>query len=517
MSKTLHPMDLKQIITLHLDGLSNRKIGEILCISRNTVNDYMKLFKGCDRPLSVLLELDEASLREQFPARTTIDNERYNELMLYLEHTHKQRPHPGFTFQYHYQEYRTRSSNPYSYTQFMAHYHAKYARQKGSMKLEHKAGQEMFVDYTGKKLSVVDQQSGEVNEVEVFVAVLPCSQYTYVEACHSQKRGDFLSCLSNALEFFGGVPKAIVCDNLKSAVTKASKYEAEVNRSLKELARHYNCVINPTRSYSPQDKALVENAVHLAYQRIFYPMRQMTFFGLRELNREIQKHLRTYNDLLFQRKEASRKELYQSLDRGYLKPLPANRYQLKDYTRAKVQKMGYVYFSPDKTYYSVPYRYIGSQTQIHYTDDWVEVFYNQQRIASHHRNTVKGTYITNKAHLSSTHQAYSQWSPEFFRKKASRYGEAVEAFMKGLFTNADYPEVNYKRANGILQMGKTHGHDRLNKACKRACELGEYKYTLVKNILNNRQEELDFDLDQLHDQASHIPNHTNIRGSNYYQ
>ena len=255
----------------------------------------------------------------------------------------------------------------------MAHYHGKYARQKGSMKLDHKAGQEMFVDFTGKKLSVVDRQTGEVKEVEVFVAILPCSQYTYVEACNSQKRGDFLSCLSGALEFFAGVPKAIVCDNLKSAVTKASKYEADINRSLKDFARHYNCVINPTRSYSPQDKALVENAVHLAYQRIFYPIRAMTFFGLQELNQEIRKHLKTYNDLLFRRKEASRRELYQSLDRGYLKPLPANRYQLKDYTRAKVQKMGYVYFSPDKTYYSVPYRYIGSQTQIHYTDQWVEV------------------------------------------------------------------------------------------------------------------------------------------------
>lgn len=510
-------MDLKQIITLHLDGLSNRKIADTLGVSRNTVNEYMKLFKGCGRSFPELLKLDTASLREQFPVKTTIDNVRFNELMGYLEHTHKQRAHPGFTFLYHYQEYRSTSSNPYSYTQFMTHYHAKYAREKGSMKLDHKAGQEMFVDYTGKKLTVVDRQSGEIKEVEVFVAILPCSQYTYVEACNSQKRGDFLSCLSNALEFFEGVPKAIVCDNLKSAVTKASKYEAEVNRSLKDLARHYNCVINPARSYSPQDKALVENAVHLAYQRIFYPIRHMTFFSLVELNTEIQKHLATYNSLLFQRKEASRKELYQSLDRGYLKPLPADRYQLKEYTRAKVQKMGYVYFSPDKTYYSVPYRYIGSQTQIHYSHDWVEVFYHQQRIATHHRNEVKGTYITNKDHLSSTHQAYSQWSPQFFRNKARIHGENVEAFIKGLFTNADYPEINYKRANGILQMGKTYGSNRLNKACKKACELGEYKYSLIKNILNNRQDELAFDVDQLQDQKSHIPAHGNIRGAKYYQ
>lgn len=340
MSKTLDPMDLKQIITLHLDGLSNRKIGETLGISRNTINRYLQLFKGSEYSLTELLKFDQQALSEQFSVKTTIDNERFNELMLYLQHVHQQRSHPGFTFQYHYQEYRSSSKEPYSYTQFMAHYRAKYAREKGSMKLDHKAGQEMFVAFTGRKLSIVDQQTGEPKEVEVFVATLPCSQYTYVEACNSQKRGDFLSCLANALEFFAGVPKAIVSDNLKSAVTKASKYEAEINHSLKEFALHYNCVINPTRSYSPQDKALVENAVHLAYQRIFYPMRQMTFFSLKELNTEIRKHLVVYNDLLFQRKEASRKELYQSLDRGYLKPLPDTRYQLKDYRRAKVQKMG---------------------------------------------------------------------------------------------------------------------------------------------------------------------------------
>ncbi|WP_416864671.1 MAG: IS21 family transposase [Imperialibacter sp.] len=517
MSKTLDPMDLKQIITLHLDGLSNRKIGETLGISRNTINRYLQLFKGSDRPLRALLQLDEACLREQFPVKTTIDNDRYNELMLYLQHVHQQCSHPGFTFLYHYQEYASACSSPYSYTQFMAHYRAKYAREKGSMKLNHQAGHEMFVDYTGKKMTVVDRQTGEVCEVEVFVAILPCSQYTYVEACDSQKRGDFLSCLGNALEFFDGVPKAIVSDNLKSAVTKASKYEADINRSLKDFARHYNCVINPTRSYSPQDKALVENAVHLTYQRIFYPLREITFFSLCDLNKEIRKQLQVYNDLLFQRKQASRKELYQSLDRGYLKPLPGSRYQLKDYTRAKVQKMGYVFFSPDKAYYSVPYRYIGHQTQIHYTDDIIEVYYNHQRIASHHRNPVKGAYITNKDHLSSTHKAYSEWSPEFFQKAALRYGEAVVSFMKGLFANPDYPEINYKRAQGILAMGRDHGGDRLNKACKRACDLAEYRYTLVKNILINKQEELELDVEKLADQSSHIPVHENIRGARYYQ
>ena len=407
MANKLDPMDLKQIISLHLDKYSNRKIADMLSISRNTVNEYMTAIKACGVDLQELRTLDNASLCDLFPTQTTIDNERYDALMIYFEKMKQSRHNPGFTFQYHYIEYKQEVSNAYGYTQFMEHYNRKYKKEKGSMKLEHQAGNEMFIDFAGKKLHYVDRKTGEEIPVEVFVAILPCSQYTFVEACPSQKKEDLIASTAHALSFYGGVPKAIVSDNLKSAVSRASKYEAEINRSFKDFAHHYSCVANPTRSYSPQDKALVENAVHLAYQRIYYPLRNMTFFSIEDLNKEIRRLLEKYNDTFFQRKQASRKELFQSMERGYLKDLPASAYQLKEYKRAKVQKMGYVYFSPDKTYYSVPYRYIGKSTQIHYTTNMVEVYFNNDRIASHHRNKVTGTYITNKDHLSSSHQAYN--------------------------------------------------------------------------------------------------------------
>ncbi|HKK59251.1 MAG TPA: IS21 family transposase [Salinivirga sp.] len=287
MANTLDPMDLKQIITLHIDGESNRQIGELLKISRNTVNTYMRYFKACDYSLKELLEMDEPSLKELFPSHTTIVNERYDELMQFFEKEKMAREHPGFTFLHHYLNYKATTKKPYSYSQFMEHYKQKFGKVKGSMKLEHKAGHELFIDYAGKKLQIVDRETGEIQEVEVFVALLPHSQYTYVEATLTQKREDMLSSLANALDFYGGVPKAIVSDNLKSAVTRSSKYEPVINRSLKDFARHYDCVINPTRSYSPQDKALVENAVNLVYQRIYYLLREMTFFSLEDLNAEI--------------------------------------------------------------------------------------------------------------------------------------------------------------------------------------------------------------------------------------
>ena len=369
----------------------------------------------------------------------------------------------------------------------------------------------MYIDFAGKKLQIVDKSTGEIIPVEVFVAILPNSHYTYVEACLSQKREDMLSCMANAFSFYGGVTKAIVSDNLKSAVTRASKYEPEINRSLKDFARHYNCVVNPTRSYSPQDKALVENAVQLTYQRIYYPMRDMTFFSLSDLNAEIKLRLEHYNDLLFQRKDASRKELFQSVERSYLKPLPTSSFELKDYKRAKVQKIGYVYFSPDNTYYSVPYRHIGHQTLIHYTQRTVEVYYNHERIALHLRNPSKGFYITNKEHLSSTHKAYSDWSPEYFKNLASKHGNDVVLCIERVVQECEYPETAYKRAMGIIQLHRTYGSIRLNNACKRALTIGVATYKHISNILQNKLDQEPLEEDVAQNSISHIPLHSNLR------
>jgi transposase len=517
MANKLDPMDLKQIITLHLDGLSNRKISYLLGISRNTINTYMQLFEASEWSLEELHQLDNITLQARFPSRTTIDNSRFDTLMQFFEKVNLARNHPGFTFQYHYQQYVQESSNPYSYTQFMEHYNRKHAKTRGSMKLEHDPGHEVFIDFAGKKLHITDKHTGEQIPVEVFVAILPNSQYTYVEACMSQKREDLILCMGHTFSFYGGVPRAIVSDNLKSAVSRSNKYEPEINRTFKEFALHYGCVVNPARRYAPQDKALVENAVHLVYQRIYYPLREMTFFSLADLNKEIRRLLETYNDLLFQRKESSRRELFQSVERQYLKPLPGTPYQLKDYRRAKVQQMGYVYFSPDKNYYSVPYRYIGKQTQIHYSKSMVEVYYNNVRIAIHERTGSTGTYITIRDHLSSTHQEYAGWSPEYFKNLARKHGAFVLAFITGLLDQSEYPEVSYKRAMGVIQLHKSYSSIRLNDACERALYGSTYNYSMVRNILQNNLDRHHINTEELDQSISHIPAHENIRGASAYQ
>lgn len=516
MAKKLDPMDLKQLIRLHLEGLSNRQISKTLGIGRNAVNTYMQLFRSSNMTFEAVLELSDPDFKELFPGKTTIDNDRYDQLMQYFEKVNHAKNHPGFTFLYHYQEYKAQVETPYSYTQFMEHYNRKHSKLKGSMKLEHQAGHEVMIDFAGKHLHITDKETGELIGVEVFVSILPFSQYTYVEACMSQKREDLLTCMGNALQYYGGVPKAIVSDNLKSAVTRASKYEPQINKSLKDFARHYSCVVNPARAYSPQDKALVENAVNLTYQRIYYPLRDMVFFSLFELNKEIKKLLTAYNDLLFQRKQSSRRELFQSTERSTLKALPVQAYQMKEYRRAKVQKIGYVYFSPDKNYYSVPYRFIGKQTQIHYTGSWVEVYYNDKRIAIHKRNLARGIYITIEEHLSSTHKAYKDWSPEYFKALAKKHGEAVMMFVEGLILQSDYPEIAYKRAMGVIQLHRQYGSERLNNACQRALYGNALKYHRVKNILKNNMDKESLSMDDLELTKTHIPKHGNIRGAETY-
>jgi len=238
----------------------------------------------------------------------------------------------------------------------------------------------------------------------------------------------------------------------------------------------------------------------------------MIFFSLKELNQEIIRLLDGYNDLLFQRKESSRRELFQSIERSELKPLPTQVYELKEYRRAKVQKMGYVYASIDKNYYSVPYRFIGVQTQIHTSSNWVEVFHNTERIAVHSRIKSTGVYTTVESHLSSSHQAYKSWSPAYFKSMASRHGEAVMQVVDHILNQAKYPEIAYKKVMGIIQLHKLYGSDRLNNACQRALYGDALSYLRIKNILKNNMDKEQLDPQELKKTTSHIPAHENLRG-----
>lgn len=508
-AKKVDIMELRQLILLKQKGESNRSCGRDLGIHRNTINHYVRLFRASGYDYEHLLGLGEKELSELFPSQQPLNKERYSILSSKFTYFEQELKKPGCTREMLWKDYYQKHPEGYSYSQFNEHFSRWRSQVKVSGKLTHKAGDKVYVDYTGKKLQITDKETGELKEVEVFVAILPASQFTYVEASWSQKKEDFISSLNSCLFYFGGVPKTIVTDNLKSAVSKSSKYEAVLNKSLKSLALHYGTSINPTRAYSPQDKALVEGAVKLVYQRIFYPLSKMTFFGLESLNKAITEQLVKYNSYIMKVLETSREKQFLDIEKPYLSPLPSAPYQLKEYRKAKVQKMGFIFLHEDKNYYSVPYRYIGQQVEVQYDRDDVEVYHKYERIAFHKRSYRKGAYTKKEDHLSSAHKFYEGWSPEFFLNWAAKCGENVKAYLGKLLQQADYPEVAYKQCLGIINLKSEYPLERLDKACLMAIDQPRYAYHIIRNILVNK-------MDVKEPEAASKPHHNqheNIRAS----
>jgi transposase len=506
-------MELRSLVALKLKGLSNRKVADLLKINRKTVDSYTSRFAALGLTYQELMGLEESDLRDLFVENSQTEKERYEALSVQFPYFQKELRKPGCTLQELWKQYAEKNPQGYKYTQFTLHYRHWKKLNNHSGKLDHKAGEKLFVDFCGKKLAYTDRSTGEQIEVEVFLATLPCSQYTFVKAVPSQKREDLILCLGSCLKWIEGVPQAIVSDNLKSAVSKGSKYAPVINKTLADFSLHYGCAVDPARPYHPQDKALVERAVALVYQRIYYPLSKFAFFSLEELNEAISELLIPFNDHLFSHGDGSRRSHFIALEKEYLSPLPAGSYSIRYYRRAKVQKTAHVYLSEDRNYYSVPYRFTGMYVEVQYNQDIVEVLYNSERIALHKRSYRAGHYTTLKDHMPSSHQAYSQWNPEYFEDRARRMGPDTLAYIQRLLSQYSYPEIAYKQAQGILSFVKLYSQDRLESACKRALEYHKASYHTIENILKNR-----LDLDHTpQEQEIIIPEHPNIRGADHYR
>ena len=509
-------MEIKQIVLLHSKKVSNRKIAKRLSMSRNTVNDYVRKIKESGIKVSELLQLGEEDLNSLFSHCEVVEDARYTELIRFFPEVLISSKTTGFTFQSMWEQYRLTHEGGYGYTQFLEHYHRWNAKSTATLKLKHKAGECLLVDYAGDKLSWVDKQTGEIRDVDVFVACLPASGYTYVEASASQGKEDFIRSMRNCLNFLGGTPQVLVVDNLKSAITKSSKYEAIANRTFRDFALHYGAVINPTRPYRPKDKAMVERFVQIVYEQIYFRLRNETFFSLRELNDRIAELLTKLNNRNYKQLNRSRRDLFETLDYPQLQPLPAQPYVIKQFKRAKVQKTSHVYLSCDKHYYSVPHRYIGQRAQIHYTDRVVEVYLKHQRISSHLRDRTASGYSTKKEHLPSEHQFYLDWSPSFFIKKAKVIGPNTEQYIRRLFDQEGYAETKYKTAMGIIQLKRQYDFERIEKGCQVAILHPITSYQRIARILEKGLDQYADLFESPLDSKSHIPDHGNIRGPDYF-
>jgi transposase len=506
-------MDLKNLFRLKNNGHSNRRVAKELGIGRNTVNSYVSFFKAHKLDFNELLSLSDKDLEALFSVTSEVDKQRYEELSKQFDYFAQELKKVGCTKEALWKNYRVSHPDGYMLSQFNHHLNNWLNRVNGSVKLEHKVGEKLYIDFTGKKLSYHDKNTGERINVEVFVAILPSSQYTFVYAVKSQCTEDLVEALNACLQYIGGVPQAIVPDNLKAAVIKSHKFAPKLNPTLRDFANHYGCVINPTRVYSPQDKALVENAVHLSYQRIFYPLQKMTFFSREELNSAIQDLLVSYNDQLFSKRDTTRRQEFLTLEKSHLAEMPSSKYELRYYKQLTVQKMGHVYLSEDKHYYSVPYRLIGKKVSLMYSSDMVEVFSQKERVALHKRDYKPGVYSTHKEHLSSNAKAYSEWSLPYFQTKAIKIGHFTHQYITELIEQKPYPELGYKQSQGILMLCKQYSTQRLEQACKRALETAKRSYHIIENILKNRMDE-----ECLEDEnKAPVLINPNVRGADYFK
>jgi len=503
---------IKQLLQLHEQGKGIKFIARSLGISKNTVKAYLAKVSLSPLDVQALLALDDPIMEAKFHAgNPSYKDDRFEHLKGRLDYLSKELGRVGVTKQLLWEEYRSDYPQGYGHSQFCYHLSQQLIARKPSMVLQHCAGEKLFIDFAGKKLSYIDLDTGEIVPCQVFVACLPYSDYSFAMAVRSQNISDFLYALGCCLQELGGVPRVLVPDNLKSAIVKASRYEPDVNRALEDFANHYHTTVIPARARKPKDKALVENQVKLIYSRVFAKLRNQQFFDLASLNKAVKEKIREHNQTRMQQKPYCREEKFLADEKHLLQPLPQHSFELKYYRELKVAKNNHIYLAQDKHYYSVPYAYIGLSAKVIYTRSMVHIYAKGEQIAVHVRDYKPGGYTTDKEHLCSAHQHYMDRSPDYYLNKAKLKSDEFHQLIGLMFAQNRHPEQLYRTCDGLLNLQRKTDQKDFHKACLMAIEYQNYSYRFILNILTNKM------TDQVETKpVKPLPNHENIRHREYY-
>ncbi len=504
--------NIRHILRLHCQ---NQTLSEIIVqtgIHRPTLNKIIKDFKNSGLSFNDINELNDSDLDDLFKKPETNQGERLKILYSLFPSIDKELKRKGVSKMLLWEEYKQKYPEGSGRSTFLFHFSQWKARTSPVMRMPHKMGDKLFIDFAGDKLYITEKDDDKTKLVEVFVAILGASQLTYVEAVRSQKKEDFIMACENALQYYGGAPAAIVPDNLKSAVTESDKYEPTINETFADFAEHYNTTILPARAYKPKDKALVEIAVKIMYSRVYAKLRDRTFYSMEELNEAILICLEEHNNQIVTGRNRSRRQHFEEEEKDVLTPLPDMHYEFKKQLYATVAKHGHVALSLDRHYYSVPHQYIGKKVKVTFTPYKVEIYHNYDRIALHKRWQTPFKYTTDKEHLPATHRFVAEMEPDRFLRLASEIHDDVKNYIGCILEFDTHPEQLFKMCTGILNLAKKYGNERLTKACQRAFDFGIYNYKTVKKILENRLEKHEAD----EELTESMPQHDNIRGSDYY-
>ncbi len=508
-------LNIRHILRLYTQNQTQSEIIIQTGIHHLILKKIIKDFKASKLSFTEINELSDKDLEELFKKPPeNLHSEKLKTLYSLFPKIDSELKRKGVTKGLLWEEYKKDHPDGAGRSAFLFHFSQWKARKIPIMRQNHKAGDKLFIDFAGEKLTVTEKEANQIKPVEVFVAVLGASQFTYVEAVMTQRKEDFISACENALHFIGGVPAAIVPDNLRSAVTKSDKYEPTINETFADFAEHYNTTILPARAYRPTDKAVVENTVKIVYTRIYARLRDEVFYSLESLNHAILVALEEHNNQILSGRDYSRRQKYEEVEKPALLPLSAMRYEFKRQLYATVGKNGHVALSPDKHSYSVPYSCIGKRVKIMFTSYNVEVFHNYERIAIHKRVQSPFKYTTDKEHLPPAHRFVAEQEPDQLLVTADEIHKDVKRYITKILETKKHHEYLYKICMCVLNLSKKYGNERLTKACQRSLTFGIYNYRVVKKILESG---LDTHENEDCNEETQMPQHDNIRGNDYYK
>jgi transposase len=513
-AKPIAMEQLKQVLHLAQEGYSIKRIVRLTGLARNTVRAY--LVRGREQGSDPAVQ-SEAELATQLYNQDTsaFKSLRYQQLLRHLEAADKELAKPGVTRQLLWREYLEEHPDGYGYTQFCYYLQRLLAKKDVTMHLEYRPGEQTMIDFAGKKFPYVDRETGELTSCEVFVSTLPYSGLIFCYPVAAQKTADVLDSSNRMARYIGGVTETIVCDNMRTAVTKADRYEPTFTDLCYQLSEHYQTTFTATRPGRPLDKAMVEKAVNLVYRNVYAPLRRHAFGSIEEIAQAFLIQTDKLNLQPYKGSSMSRRFLFETYEKPLLRELPSSPLLLKKAAVLTVQRNYHIQLREEGHYYSVPWEYVGKKVKVWFDAKTVEVYCDHQRIAVHPRSRSGQVYITLPEHMPPNHQKAREmkgWTREDLLGKAARLGTATTQAAEKILAANIYMEQNYKSCFGLLMLEKRFGRERLEAACTLALTGTRVNYTLIKNILHagtDRQLSIT--------PAPPLPTHTNIRGAGAYQ
>jgi transposase len=494
----------------YAQGMGDRAIGISLKLSKGSVGNYLMRARsaGLAWPLPAGLSDDDLELLLFPDAPSIADEERPVPDWTVVD---RELRRPGVTRALLWEEYRAAYPLGFGYAWFCQHYEAWKGRVHPTMRQSHVGGEKVFVDFAGDTIEVIDPVTGEVRAMKLFVAAMGASNFTYAEAVASEGLEDWVGAHVRMFAFLGGVPKAVIPDNLKSAVIKPDRFDPGLNRTYAEMAAHYGTAILPARPRKPRDKAKVEVAVQVAQRWILARLRNRRFFCLAELNTAIRRLLDELNVRVMRGYGASRADLFATLDRPHLQPLPEVAYAFARWKRCRVAPDYHV--EVDSSWYSVPFGLIRHEVDVRICGTIVEIFHGGHRVASHPRCVGRRSHVTLPEHMPSAHRRHAEWTPARMLAAATKLGPCVVAFCETVMADRPHPEQGFRTCLGVLALARSYDAERLDGACRRGLSIRARSVASIRSILQTG-----LDRAFLDDAPEENPlQHANIRGQDYYQ